>query len=117
MGLGNNPYRHAVHSWEQVRTKSQQEMVCSNFIIALPQCKIKVIQNNDPRGIVPHLRGQLVELCKWPEVFVEALADRQGEGLIRMGFEKRFKLVDMNWCDYFEKVRVRFKSSECHHVM
>src|SRR5882724_10687844 len=100
MGLRNDPYRHAVHSWEQVRTKSGRETVCSNFIITLPQCEIEVIQINDSRGIVSHLRGQLIELFKWPEAFVEALADGQDEGSIGMGFGKGFKVVDVNRCDY-----------------
>jgi len=91
-------------------------MVCSNFIIALPQCEIEVIQINDPREL-SHISGLTGQTLQQPEAFVEALADGQDEGLIWMGFEKGFEVVDVNQRDYFEKVRVRFKSSECCHAM
>jgi len=82
MGPSNDPYKHAVHSREQVRAKSWQEMVHGDFIITLSQCKFKVVWINDPRGIVPCLGGRLVKLHEWPEAFTEAFADGHDKGMI-----------------------------------
>ena len=92
-------------------------MVCSDFVILLLQCEFKIHLINDPGKFVPCFRGILVKLHEWPENFMEAFADRHDEGVVWMGFEKKFEMVHMNWCDYFEQMRVSFKSSECHCIM